>query len=83
MKNKFLSFFKKKTENYDKTKNQYSFFMILFSVFVALVLWFYVQETEAPDYKKTFSDVPVKMQSLSSSLSGIEGGENRVDVTLI
>lgn len=85
MKSDFFSqIFRKSTkETVEKSKNKYSFFMILFSVFVALVLWFYVQEAEAPDYKKTFTDVTVKMQSLSSSFSVIEGGENRVDVTLI
>ncbi len=82
--NFFAQFFHKSSkETVEKSKNKYSFFMILFSVFVALVLWFYVQEAEAPDYKKTFTDVTVKMQSLSSSFSVIEGGENRVDVTLI
>jgi len=67
----------------EKTKQRFSFFAILFSVFVALVLWFYVQEAEAPDYKKTFTDVAVEMQSLSSSFSVIEGGNNRVDITLV
>ena len=60
-----------------------SFFAVLFSVLVALLLWFYVQDAEAPDYKKTFSDVPVQMQSLSSSFSVIDGGENTVDITLV
>lgn len=67
----------------EKTGRRFSFIAILFSVLVALVLWFYVQEAEAPDYKKTFTDVAVEMQSLSSSFSVIEGGENRVDITLI
>ncbi len=85
MKNNFFSqiFHRPQKEAVEKSKNKYSFLVILFSVFVALVLWFYVQEAEAPDYKKTFTDVTVKMQSLSSSFSVIEGGENRVDVTLI
>ncbi len=82
MKKILLSTDSKKKENAGG-KNQYSFFVVLFSVFVALVLWFYVQEAEAPDYKKTFTDVTVKMQSLSSSFSVIEGGDNRVDVTLM
>ena len=64
----------------EKTGQNFSFFVILFSVFVAVVLWFYVQEAEAPDYKKTFTDVSVEMQSLSDSFSVIAGGENRVDI---
>ncbi len=66
----------------EKTGRRFSFFVILFSLLVALILWFYVQEAEAPDYKKTFTDVAVEMQSLSSSFSVIEGGDNRVDITL-
>ena len=64
-------------------RNSYSFLVLLFSVFVALLLWFYVQEAEAPDYKKTFTGVDVELQSLYSSFSVIEGGENTVDITLI
>ena len=60
-----------------------SFFLAIFSVLVALLLWFYVQGAETPDYKKTFSDVPVEMQSLSASFSVIDGGENTVDITLL
>ncbi|MBR7165140.1 MAG: hypothetical protein IKD18_02565 [Clostridia bacterium] len=60
-----------------------SLFAILFSVLVALVLWFYVQDAETPDYKKTFTSVSVEMQSLSTTLSVIEGAENTVDITLI
>ncbi|MBQ3075209.1 MAG: hypothetical protein IJC26_03990, partial [Clostridia bacterium] len=67
----------------EKNGQRFSFIVILFSVFVALILWFYVQEAEAPDYKKTFTDVSVEMQSLSSSFSVIEGGDNRVDITLV
>ncbi len=67
----------------EKTGRRFSFIAILFSLLVALVLWFYVQEAEAPDYKKTFTDVSVEMQSLSSSFSVIEGGDNRVDITLV
>ena len=44
----------------EKTGRRFSFIAILFSVLVALVLWFYVQEAEAPDYKKTFTDVAVR-----------------------
>lgn len=80
MKEKWM-FWKKRPDG-EKTR-PYSFLVVLFSVFVALVLWFYVQEAEAPDYKKTFTEVPVTLQSLSSSFSVIEGGESRVDITLI
>lgn len=66
-----------------KEVKKYSFFVAIFSVVVALTLWFYVQDAEAPDYKKTFTSVSVEMQSLSSSFSVIDGGENTVDVTLI
>ena len=74
---------KKEPVKAEKPKQRFSFFVILFSVFVAVVLWFYVQDAETPDYKKTFTDVAVQMQSLSSSFSVIEGGDNRVDITLI
>ena len=67
----------------EKNTQRFSFFAILFSVFVALILWFYVQEAEAPDYKKTFTDVAVEMQSLSTSFSVVDGGDNRVDITLV
>ncbi len=67
----------------EKTGRRFSFIAILFSLLVALILWFYVQEAETPDYKKTFNDVSVEMQSLSSSFSVIEGGDNRVDITLV
>ena len=42
MKNNFFSrvFRKSQKESAEKSRNKYSFFMILFSVFVALVLWF-------------------------------------------
>ncbi len=66
-----------------KNGGSYSFLAILFSVFLALMLWFYVQEAESPDYKKTFTSVSVELQSLSSSFSVIEGGENTVDITLV
>ncbi len=73
-----------KTDNTEKKATpSYSFLAVLFSVFVALILWFYVQDAEAPDYKKTFTSVNVSMQGLSSSFSVIEGGENTVDITLI
>ena len=67
----------------EKEVKKYSLLVALFSVLVALTLWFYVQDAEAPDYKKTFSSVSVEMQSLSSSFSVIDGGENTVDITLI
>ena len=71
------------TEVVEKSGRKFSFIAILFSVLVALTLWFYVQEAETPDYKKTFTDVAVEMQSLSSSFSVIDGGDNRVDITLV
>ena len=71
------------TPTTEKTGSRFSFIAILFSLLVALILWFYVQEAETPDYKKTFNDVSVVMQSLSSSFSVIEGGDNRVDITLV
>lgn len=71
------------TPTTEKTGSRFSFIAILFSLLVALILWFYVQEAETPDYKKTFNDVSVEMQSLSSSFSVIEGGDNRVDITLV
>lgn len=67
----------------EKKRSPYSLLVAIFSVFVALVLWFYVQDAEAPDYKKTFSSVAVDLQSLSSSFSVIDGGETRVDITLV
>ncbi len=70
-------------EKKEKEVKKYSLLMALFSVFVALTLWFYVQDAEAPDYKKTFSSVSVEMQALSSTFSVIDGGENTVDITLI
>ena len=73
----------KKTENNEKKNRSHSFLAILFSIFVALILWLYVQDAESPDYKKTFTSVEVSMQGLSSSFSVIEGGENTVDITLI
>lgn len=76
----------KKTENNGEVKrdaNRYSLLAVLFSVLVAMTLWFYVQDAEAPDYKKTFTSVSVQMQSLSSSFSVIDGAENTVDVTLV
>ncbi len=77
-----IKWFSKKEKNGVDHKGQ-SFFVVLFSVFVALILWFYVQDAEAPDYKKTFTGVQVEMQSLQSAFSVISGGENRVDVTLV
>jgi YbbR domain-containing protein len=77
-----FNFFAKKEKENEKNKGQ-SFFVVLFSVFVALVLWFYVQDAEAPDYKKTFTGVEAEMQSLSPSFSVISGGENSVDITLV
>lgn len=74
---------KNESDGTEKTAKHFSFFVILFSVFVAVILWFYVQDAEAPDYKKTFTDVSVEMQSLSDSFSVIDGGENRVDITLV
>ncbi len=81
--NRKIPVIKKISKEETKKEKNYSFLAILFSVFVALVLWFYVQEAEAPDYKKTFNSVSVEMQSLSSSFSVIDGGENTVDITLI
>lgn len=83
-----ISFWKPKTsatppatgKNKGKT---HSFFAILFSVFVAFLLWLYVQEAEAPNYRKTFTAVDVQVQNLSSSFSVIEGTESTVDVTLV
>ena len=75
----------KKTKN-DPEKvagKKYSFLALLFSVFAALVLWFYVQEAEAPDYKKTFSSVSVRVEELSSSFSVIGGGQITADITMI
>jgi len=57
--------------------------VLLFSVFAALILWFYVQEAESPDYKKTFSSVSVRVEELSSSFSVIGGGEITADITLV
>lgn len=77
-----IKWFAKKEKENEKNKGQ-SFFVVLFSVFVALILWFYVQDAEAPDYKKTFTGVTAEMQSLSPSFSVISGGENSVDITLV
>ncbi|MBR2634814.1 MAG: hypothetical protein IKD31_04475 [Clostridia bacterium] len=74
---------KSKSEKTNRNRRGYSFLGALFSLFAALVLWFYVQDAESPDYRKTFHSVPVSMQSLSSSFSVIEGGENTVDITLV
>ena len=75
----------KKTVSSEKRTvgNGYSLALAIFSVFSAMILWFFVQEAEAPDYKKTFSSIPVEMQSLSSLYSVIEGGQNTVDITLV
>ena len=62
---------------------RFSLPVILLSVLLALALWFHVQDAEAPDYKKTFVGVPVEIQSLSSSFSVIQGGDSRVDITLV
>lgn len=67
----------------EKEVKKYSLLVALFSVLVAMTLWFYVQDAETPDYKKTFSSVSVEMQALSSSFSVIDGGENTVDITLV
>ncbi len=75
-----------KTKQTDETKKagkRTSILAILFSVFSALLLWFYVQEAEAPDYKKTFSSVSVQVQDLSSSFSALGGDEIFADVTLV
>lgn len=77
-----IKWFAKKEKENEKNKGQ-SFFVVLFSVLVALTLWFYVQDAEAPDYKKTFTGVEAEMQSLSPSFSVISGGENKVDITLV
>ena len=73
----------KKENKGGQVQKRESFFVILFSVFVAILLWFYVQDAEAPDYKKTFSDVSLEMQSLSSTFSVIDGGDSTVDITLV
>ena len=76
----------KKTKNEGKVKPEnkhYSFFAILLSVLTALVLWFYVQDAESPDYKKTFPSIPVQIQSLSSGFSIIGVDELTVDITLV
>lgn len=80
-----INLLKKKENNTEAKKEvkRYSFLFAIFSVVVALTLWFYVQDAEAPDYKRTFTSVAVEMQSLSPSFSVIDGGENTVDVTLI
>ena len=74
---------KERTAEGEKKRSPYSVLVAFFSVFVALVLWFYVQDAEAPDYKKTFSSVAVELQSLSSSFSVIDGVETKVDITLV
>ncbi len=82
MENKLLKMTVNKGEEKKEVK-KYSLLVALFSVLVAMTLWFYVQDAEAPDYKKTFSSISVEMQSLSSSFSVIDGGENTVDITLV
>lgn len=82
---KFSPILRNKTEEKktEKSAKRDSFLVVLFSVFVAILLWFYVQDAEAPDYKKTFTDVPLEMQSLSSTFSVIDGGDSTVDITLV
>lgn len=65
-----------------ESTNRQKIIAILFSVFLAMTLWLYVQGTEAPDYKKTFSGVNVVVQSLEDSYSVISGAESTVDITL-
>jgi YbbR domain-containing protein len=74
---------KSEKEQRTQTRSRYSFLVGLFSVFVALILWFYVQDAESPDYKKTFTSVALETQSLSSSFSVIDGDEVTVDITLV
>lgn len=61
---------------------RHSFFAILFSVFVALILWFYVQGAGTSDYRKTFSAVNVFNLSLPEGLSVISGEGVTADITL-
>ena len=63
-------------------KSRHPVLAILLSVFVAVLLWFYVQDAESPDYKKTFTGVSVELDGLSSDLAVISGGETEVDITL-
>jgi len=75
---------KSKAENEEHgKKNGFSLLVFVFSVLFAFVFWFYVQDMEAPDYKKTFTSVKVELQNLSPSFSVVEGGSNTVDITLI
>jgi len=78
-----IKLLKKKTDEAKKSAPRYSVLTILISFLAALLLWFFVQDAEAPDYKRTFTGVELELQSLSSSFSVIDGGESRVDITLV
>ena len=54
---------------------------ILFSVLVAIVLWFYVQDAESPNYTRTIRNVSVELENLT--LPVIDGGVSDVEVVLI
>ena len=54
-----LSKEKSRLSPYGGKQSRHPVLAIFLSVFVAFVLWFYVQDAESPDYKKTFTGVPV------------------------
>ena len=68
--------------SYSGKRSSHPILAILLSVSVAVVLWFYVQDAESPDYKKTFTGVSVELEGLASDLAVISGGETEVDITL-
>lgn len=68
--------------NYSGKRSRHPILAILLSVFVAIILWVYVQDAESPDYKKTFTGVTVELEGLADDLSVISGGETEVDITL-
>ena len=49
-------------------------FAVILSVFLALILWFSVQDVQTADYTHTFDNVAVKIQSAQGGLSVIRGG---------
>ncbi|MBP5289253.1 MAG: hypothetical protein J6Z79_05200 [Clostridia bacterium] len=68
--------------DYSGKQSRHPILAILLSIFVAFLLWFYVQDAESPDYKKPFSGVSVKVEGLAEDLSVISGGETEVTITL-
>ncbi len=79
---KRIQLWRDKAKSSAKIPRKNSLPAILFSVLLAIVVWFFVQDAQSPNYTKTFSSVDVKIQSLSGGLSAITGEGVSCDVTL-